>query len=990
MTFDHAQSPRLGQPTAVENPGVQLVTQATLPEIAYRGQIVYLLDIDTFRVFDGVAWQNPTAAGVGGTQTFVGSSAPAADAPGDLWMNTTTYQLSVWDGTAWKLSVDPQAAAAAQAASAAQAAAQNALGVAQGAQTTANSKITTFYTTVQPASPQYSPQAGDLWINTVTNKLYRFSSATAVNLVQDAGITQAINAAGTAQATADAKIQSWYQTTAPTGLTATDIGDLWFDTSNGNKPSRYNGTTWVAIQDAAISTAQTAANNAATAASTAQARADAAVLAANTAQTTANGKVTTFYTTTQPAAPTFTPQAGDLWINTTTNKLYRFNSPTAVDLIQDADITNAISAAGTAQATADSKITAWYTDTAPSNLTATDLGDLWFNTALDNQVSRWDGTQWNLLPLGGGALAPQAISGYHLSPTTQIPAGTTITTRALDANGVTTGQGVEYSDQGIFTYDANGNRIVEMPTDPTQPTIFRGDAEIDHLTVGTLTTLQETAIAQNAKVTLQSTIAAPTAKPAITVYNTTVQHTDDGNWANRHYLAYDGTYWYTIRIISTSAFDVERWTAAGKLYSKDSYNVPGDTLTPLGLCWNGTWLCVLYSWLVKKTSVKTVYMTKYTQGTWVVAGNSTVVSGTTAQMQLTGNGSALGWDATAGQFIWAQSRSDNSYKIRFQRFSGVTATGTTMTWNTALDTTWTYGNNLSTVMYGDYGFGTPSYVSYYFGGALPIHVTPADGSDDLVNQWGQNTVPNTVGLAYDGTNIWHMSQTGARIKYENGNNFNEVTWGQSPAYYASYSWTDGTNETQIGTPVRFVMKKRALIKIQAAVPPASVTAPKIYLAHGGTTLAPNIACMYYQSSGAGSPPSLVISNAVFTGEMNKPTSTWPIGTPAKVVSTSGATYLSADDAFAAPYKMRSGNVTLTDTNNNGTTVVSTTVDFTKGGLLPAFPSVPNVVCTNNTSQSGTTVTQIFVSSITTTGCTINMIKNTLTQSQIAWIAMISD
>ena len=108
----------------------------------------------------------------------------------------------------------------------------------------------------------------------------------------------AIASAATAQATADGKIDSFYQTTPPT--TGMAVGDLWFDSNDGYKQYRYNGSSWVSVQDTLIGDAITAASG---------------------AQATADGKVTTFY-----AAATSIPTSeaiGDLWYNKTTYKLYR-------------------------------------------------------------------------------------------------------------------------------------------------------------------------------------------------------------------------------------------------------------------------------------------------------------------------------------------------------------------------------------------------------------------------------------------------------------------------------------------------------------------------------------------------------------------------------------------------------------------------------------------------------------------------------------------
>lgn len=122
-----------------------------------------------------------------------------------------------------------------------------------------------------------------------------------------------------AEAAADGKIVSFFQTSAPT---ATGVGDIWFDTDDGNKMYRWNGSSWAVAQDTAITTAITAASD---------------------AQATADGKVTTFF---QASAPT--PEAvGDLWIETDAqNRLWRWSGSTW-QLSTDTRVTAAINTDGT-------------------------------------------------------------------------------------------------------------------------------------------------------------------------------------------------------------------------------------------------------------------------------------------------------------------------------------------------------------------------------------------------------------------------------------------------------------------------------------------------------------------------------------------------------------------------------------------------------------------------------------------------------------------
>ena len=126
------------------------------------------------------------------------------------------------------------------------------------AQGTADGKVTTFYQDGIPTSLAI----GDLWVDTNDgNKLYRASIAGADEIavgewieIQDEDIADAIASAGDAQSTADSKIITFFQDGIPT---ATDAGDLWVDTNDGNKlyRSTAKGDTtievghWVAVDD---------------------------------------------------------------------------------------------------------------------------------------------------------------------------------------------------------------------------------------------------------------------------------------------------------------------------------------------------------------------------------------------------------------------------------------------------------------------------------------------------------------------------------------------------------------------------------------------------------------------------------------------------------------------------------------------------------------------------------------------------------------------
>jgi hypothetical protein len=385
MTTDHQQSLRLGQRTPSPTPGVQLVTVATLPDVAYRGQIVYALDIDEFRVYDGDAWQIPTAATSGGLQTFVQATEPVADAVGDLWMKTTNYTLYVWDGTNWQVVQDADAP-------------NRDLFTWRLAKWMVDNGVTAsthvYYIGTDPVlNPDWTVAPFELWFKSDTNQLYNYVSGAwspitdpaTVKIFQDAGYPQAVGF--------DQRITAYFQTGFPwangTAGHGQDIGDIWVDTDNANALYGFNGL-WTLLTDRPIvqnaiaaanaqstaDAAQTAAASAASSASAANTAALAAQSAADAAQATADGAIRTYYTATAPTGENSTTDVGDLWFNTSNNQASRWNGTSWV-LIQDNSIAAALAAAQNAQTTADGKITAYYQTAAP---TVAELGDLWYDT----------------------------------------------------------------------------------------------------------------------------------------------------------------------------------------------------------------------------------------------------------------------------------------------------------------------------------------------------------------------------------------------------------------------------------------------------------------------------------------------------------------------------------------------------------------------------------------------------------------------------------
>lgn len=248
---------------------------------------------------------------------------------------------------------------------------------------------------------------GDLWVDTADgNKLYAWNGTQWV-VSQDTQIIDAINAAAGAQATADGKVRTFAQTSPPAGLAAEDVGDLWIDTDDTNKLYRWSGSVWVLFDDTRI--AAQAAQIATLTTNLASAQA-----ALATTRAIADGFIDTYFQTTAPTGGTVSE--GDLWVDTDdNNKAYRYTEEGEWEEITDATISKALNDAAAAFAAADGKITSYYQASAPTGMTDSNAGDLWFDTDDGNKAYWYRPTVpgppgWVAVPFGGGAIAPDALT----------------------------------------------------------------------------------------------------------------------------------------------------------------------------------------------------------------------------------------------------------------------------------------------------------------------------------------------------------------------------------------------------------------------------------------------------------------------------------------------------------------------------------------------------------------------------------------------------
>ncbi|QFG12850.1 minor tail protein [Arthrobacter phage Mimi] len=354
----------------------------------------------------------------GKTKTFITGTQPTATTVGDIWIDTANGNvIKTWEGSAWITRADAAIAAAQGTANTAVTNAATADSKAVSATNIANTKTKTYYQGTSPALTGNT--AGDLWFDTSNgNKPYVWNGAW--TSAQDASIATAQGQANTALTTANGKTKTFITGTQPT---ATTVGDIWIDTANGNVIKTWEGSSWVTRADAAIATAQSAANAAATAAATADGK-------AVTATNIANSKNVIL---SSASAPTSTGRVtGDTWFDTSNGNKPSVWNGTAWVSAQDASIASAQGTANTALTTANGKTKTFITGTQP---TATTVGDIWIDTANGNVIKTWEGSSWV-------SRADTAIAAAQGAANTAISNAATADSKAVSATNIANSKNV--------------------------------------------------------------------------------------------------------------------------------------------------------------------------------------------------------------------------------------------------------------------------------------------------------------------------------------------------------------------------------------------------------------------------------------------------------------------------------------------------------------------------------------------------------------------
>lgn len=250
-TGDSANALAISNLTATVNVKNQTFVQTSAPTAEATGDLWVDSDDDN-KLY---RWNGSSWAAVRDTandnypRVFSQTSAPTAINTGDLWFDTDDSNKQYrWDGSSWSEVRDVTTNARVDTEAQARATADTAEATARGLlEATVNTKTRTFVQTSAPTATA----VGDLWIDSDdNNKLYR---ATAANNSSWAAVRDTAN---------DGKTTVFTQTSQPT---ANNTGDLWFDTDDSNKQYRWDGSNWQVVRDvltqASVTTVQNAVAN---------------------------------------------------------------------------------------------------------------------------------------------------------------------------------------------------------------------------------------------------------------------------------------------------------------------------------------------------------------------------------------------------------------------------------------------------------------------------------------------------------------------------------------------------------------------------------------------------------------------------------------------------------------------------------------------------------------------------------------------------------
>lgn len=280
---------------------------------------------------------------------------------------------------------------------------------------TAVSALTTYLGTL--TSPvAWNTLTGDTTIVGTTFRSKFSGMYTARQAVLNAITAKAKLLADTAQGTADGKVKTWYQTSAPTGLTTADIGDIWVDTDAGNVTKTWSGSAWVDITNTKTNTAYTWS-------------AEASKLI-----TSPDGNVTGWsFGDGSNVASNFRIQADKFQVSNSTTGLTPFSiSGTDVLFNGKVSFTNVT---GTSDVALVSNLPTYTSGTVNPTTTTEPIQSVYLNTT---DSSLWTYTSAGWVPGGDPDAITQATLNTALADNTTVIDGGRITTGIIDAGRIFT------------------------------------------------------------------------------------------------------------------------------------------------------------------------------------------------------------------------------------------------------------------------------------------------------------------------------------------------------------------------------------------------------------------------------------------------------------------------------------------------------------------------------------------------------------------------
>lgn len=505
-------------------------------------------------------------------------------------------------------------------------------------------------------------------------------------------------------------------------------------------------------------------------------------------------------------------------------------------------------------------------------------------------------------------LADEAVQGEHLAG--QIILSSVFSSRAIDpVSGLLTGPGQDLSPSGFFSYGpkdlVTGQEVrrVQMPTDPNLPHVFKGDAEIDHLTVQSFATLLASELAEGAVFTMISGITAPTLPPsvsfewggvALTVGGTPLVDLDEGMPVG---ICNIGTTYYTVRTdeLTGDGFLVETWNSSGVRTAVNLFVIANQT--PHSITTDGTFLYVM----LQITNDKGVF-----SGFTVIKIDATTMAipVTAAWPHYESNNTrpvAMGYDASSNELLIAQSRNDNSNHPKVHRYTPFT-TGT-MTRNSALDMDSALGGTagLSSVHYNTTDFAAARYVLTARSANATTRVYSTTGVRQTADEWPTAGSYAVMGMVFvsgqwkslDATGILYDYETSAELKWTSPTN---------DVWKAAHAWrlAGGPYETNRSPIASFTMLKRARLRITTTPPPSGGSVVpdqvRVLLQKGvGSTSPGQMWSQGLLTAVAGISAELVVTAPAFSGTHDLVTSTFPAGgTPSQIQASNNGFYIDSD------------------------------------------------------------------------------------------------